>query len=293
MNDKMDSIYIEKSNEAFFEKYGFFARNREHRSSCPLHFHDYYELEYIARGKGAHIVNGSIREIGEGTLYMVTPRDIHRIDVKDGMLIYTFFFDADLVPSELARLISSCPSFTSVSCTEDMKICAEYLSRHIVNSFSKISEKSTGKEEINKGDISGLYLVAGALLDILVKNGTHESATEKENRGVAESMQKALRFINKNFRSSLSLERVAEEVGYSKSHFSRVFAKYVDRNFIDYVKEKRLKSASLLLRTTEMNVTDIAFSCGYGSISQFIRDFKAFYSASPGDYRKEQKKQSL
>ncbi len=292
MNDIMDNVYIEKSNEAFFGKYGFFARSRENRSNCPLHFHDYYELEYIAKGNGTHIVNGSTMEINEGTLYMVTPRDIHRIDVKDGMLIYSFFFDADLIPSELARLITSCSSFITVFCTENMKICAEYLSQHIINFFAKISEKSADGDEIKKGDISGLYLVAGALLDILIKNGTQESAAEKENRGVAESMQNALRYINKNYRSSLSLERVAAEAGYSRSHFSRVFAKYVGCNFTDYVREKRLKSASLLLRTTEMNVTYIAYSCGYGSISQFIRDFKMLYSASPGDYRKAQKKQS-
>ena len=291
MNDRMDNVHIEKSNEAFFEKYGFFARRCENRSNYPLHFHDYYELEYIARGNGTHIVNGSTMEMDEGTLYLVTPRDIHRIDVKDDMLIYTFFFDADLIPGELSRLISSCSSFITVSCTESMKICVEYLSEHIINSLSNISEKSDDGDEIKKCNISGLYLAAGAILDILIKNGTQESASEKENRGVAESMQNALRFINKNYRSSLPLERVAAEVGYSRSHFSRVFAKYVGCNFIDYVREKRLKSASLLLRTTEMNVTDIAFSCGYGSISQFIRDFKTLYSASPGDYRKEQKKQ--
>ena len=292
MNDRMDNIYIEKSNEAFFGKYGFFARNVTHRMSCPLHFHDYYELEYIAKGSGTHIVNGSTREINEGTLYMVTPRDIHRIDVKESMLIYTFFFDADLIPNDLARLISSCSSFISISCPENMNNCVKYLSQHIINSFSKISEKSSEGYEINKGDISGLYLVAGTLLDILIKNGKSENSSEKENRGVAECVQNALRFINKNFRSPLSLEKVAEEVGYSKSHFSRVFTKYVGCNFIDYVKEKRLKSASLLLRTTEMNVTDIAFSCGYGSISQFIRDFKTLYAASPGDYRKDQKNRS-
>ena len=289
MSEKIGNVYIENSNNSIFEKYGIFARKSVLGNSYPLHIHDYYELEYIARGKGTHTVNGVIKEMAEGTLYLVTPRDIHRIEVEEEMLIYSFFFDADLIPREISSLLSACQSFIGVRCTDKMKECAEYLSRHITDAFSKISSMGFYGEEVRKSDIGGLFLCSGALLDILINNGAFEAPSEKESRSLAISMQNALRYINKNFRAPLSLGSVADEVGYSKSHFSRVFAKYVGCNFIDYVKEKRLKSAALLLRTTEMNASDIAFSCGYGSVSQFIRDFKAFYSESPGDYRKGQK----
>ena len=54
-----------------------------------------------------------------------------------------------------------------------------------------------------------------------------------------------------------------------------------------YLTDYRLTAASHLLRRTQEPVTTIAASCGFESLSYFIRKFKARYGTSPGSYRKQ------
>ncbi|MFW2565253.1 helix-turn-helix transcriptional regulator [Aliarcobacter butzleri] len=52
-----------------------------------------------------------------------------------------------------------------------------------------------------------------------------------------------------------------------------------------WINEKRLEKATLLLKTTDETISQIATSCGYSSVSWFILEFKKRYNLTPKDYR--------
>lgn len=94
--------------------------------------------------------------------------------------------------------------------------------------------------------------------------------------------------IEANLYSEISVEALAKECNLSLSTFKREFARQFDATPANYLKNKRLeKAAELLLLSTE-RITDIAFDCGFGDVTNFSKSFYEKYQVSPSNYRLNQ-----
>tara|TARA_B110000211_G_C14015891_1_gene525372 strand:+ start:334 stop:1179 length:846 start_codon:yes stop_codon:yes gene_type:complete len=91
--------------------------------------------------------------------------------------------------------------------------------------------------------------------------------------------------ILNNIFSNLSLEEFSQLCGLSLSSFQRKFQKEFQISPKKYISEKRLEKASGLLKESQDRISDIAYDCGFETISTFNRSFKALYHLSPSNYR--------
>lgn len=103
------------------------------------------------------------------------------------------------------------------------------------------------------------------------------------------SLEKALHFIQLNYRYSLTLQQVADKSGMSLSSFGRRFKKKTGMTFVDYVNSMRISSARSLLRNPDLSLLQISLACGYGNQCHFNRTFKKIVGITPGQYRKSLK----
>lgn len=94
-----------------------------------------------------------------------------------------------------------------------------------------------------------------------------------------------LKYIDEHFTEKLSLEDMAIKTGFSKFHFSRLFKKYTNYNFSDYLCLRRVREAETLLQRPDIPITDVAITSGFSSISTFNRIFKQQTGCSPSEYR--------
>lgn len=107
----------------------------------------------------------------------------------------------------------------------------------------------------------------------------------------SELITKALSYIRHGYgQCEMTIEDVAAHAGFSTNYFNRIFFAHTGFNVMEYVRFTRLKSAARLLRTTDKDILDIAFDCGYESQESFTRAFKKQYGMPPGEYRKEHEK---
>lgn len=100
-----------------------------------------------------------------------------------------------------------------------------------------------------------------------------------------EKFNDLLDYIDLHCTEDLVLDDLADMVGFSKYHFSRLFKQYTDFSFTDYVNYRRVKMAEKLLEKPELPVTDIALQSGFNSISTFNRLFRKVKNCTPSEYR--------
>jgi AraC-like DNA-binding protein len=86
--------------------------------------------------------------------------------------------------------------------------------------------------------------------------------------------------------NELSLEKVASHAYVSKCHYSRIFQQYVGKGFKEYIINKRIQKAKLLLKKGD-SVTDVCFSIGYNDLTHFGRMFKKIVGINPSQYRNQ------
>lgn len=86
--------------------------------------------------------------------------------------------------------------------------------------------------------------------------------------------------------NDITLENLAKLVGYSTFHFSRIFKKYSNTTFINFLNRQKVKAAELLLLESGSSITDIAMKVGFSSLTTFNRVFKNINGCTPSDYKK-------
>ena len=84
----------------------------------------------------------------------------------------------------------------------------------------------------------------------------------------------------------LSLESLAQESGYSRVHFMRMFRAATGRSPHNYLMNLRIERARELLSNPALSLTDIALDCGFSSHSHLTRVFRQFLGVTPSEYRR-------
>lgn len=87
--------------------------------------------------------------------------------------------------------------------------------------------------------------------------------------------------INNNLCANFTIAELAHLCGMSLSSFKRKF-KESPKKHIGHLK---LKKAEKLLTTSQLRISEIAYDCGFESISIFNQSFKSYYVKSPSSYR--------
>lgn len=95
-------------------------------------------------------------------------------------------------------------------------------------------------------------------------------------------------FLEKNLdNSAFSVEELAACLNISRVQLYRKVKAVLGIGIGDYIINFRLEKAKELLKTTSLNVSEIAYSCGFASPNYFSTSFKNKYSISPKDFRSE------
>jgi AraC-like DNA-binding protein len=79
---------------------------------------------------------------------------------------------------------------------------------------------------------------------------------------------------------------VARQVGLSRFHFLRLFAKVLGVTPHQHLVRSRLRRAARLLAREACTISDAAFEAGFGDLSNFVRTFRRAAGVSPRDYRR-------
>jgi len=91
--------------------------------------------------------------------------------------------------------------------------------------------------------------------------------------------------LDQQFRDPPPIEQLAEDVGLSSSRLAHLFREEVGRSIQAYVMERRLSMAAMLILQTHEQISQIAYSVGFGDVSNFNHAFKRRFGMSPRQYR--------
>lgn len=118
------------------------------------------------------------------------------------------------------------------------------------------------------------------LLSRFFKQG--QSKIEMEENRIA----KTVLYIRKHLNEAIELEKLAEISCLSKDHFIRLFKKELGTTPLQYINQKKIEKAQLLLITEELAVKEIAFQLAFDDYSYFNRLFKKTTGVTPQEYRR-------
>lgn len=96
-------------------------------------------------------------------------------------------------------------------------------------------------------------------------------------------------FIELNYHQPISLKEVAQSVGYSAAYLTDLVRRLTGKTVNDWIIERRIAQASILLLSTNNSVNQIALQVGYQNINHFYCQFRNYHSTTPRTWREAQR----
>ena len=129
--------------------------------------------------------------------------------------------------------------------------------------------------------IGGYLAVIGRLI-----TGTHDRLVFMEKVNAPNRVELIRQYVEENYMHPITVGGAAKRFFMSPGYFLHFFRKEAGVSFMSYVTMFRISKACEMLTETELPISEIAFLCGFGGISQFNRSFRADMGMTPRDYRK-------
>ena len=257
-------------------------------SFVPLHWQDSVELIYIKRGEGIVQVDFETYNAKAGDVFVILPGHIHGLKHKNRMrmeyenIIFDMSFlggtQFDLCNQKYWQPLTN-EKVTIPTCIDTEHPLNSQVRAYLDTSDSLCSKKSQGYELAVRGNL------------LIIFSMLFQMAETKETSFMNSSTEKfkiVLARIEDGYDKKLTVEGMADECGYSASHFMRWFKEMTGTSFMEYLIEFRIGKAAQELKVTNDTILEIAQRTGFDNISNFNRLFKKRLGVTPSQFRKEE-----
>ena len=234
-----------------------------------MHLHGFYEIIWFQKGSGTHYVDFNQYAIAPGTIFFISPGQIHSFDTKHDQEGYVLKICAELFDD-----------FVSLSCVT------------VQDKDSAALEMLIGamQEELKKEDSLGHREALHALVKLFV------IMVRRSYAGINPSAPNPHKVSYKAF---LNFRKLIEE-NYCRLHTVKDYASllnvssktltlYVNEcskySPLELINNRIILEAKRLLRYSVLSVKEIAFRLGFEDPSYFAKFFKRLVKQSPADYR--------
>lgn len=254
-----------------------------------FHSHPGMEFIYVQQGEGSAIIDQNIYPFKPGTLMYFQPFQLHR--VKADIPETTFYIRSKLLiePSTMDSYMSrfavlyrffhyllqsnlTCQVIQLTNPAEFEALFDLYSSRH--------------KElELTESFALFFLLFINSVKDQWTVQNQIERDIQLRHIHYAEQVMK---WIDAHYHEAFTLESLVKELHLSRFHISHLFRKATGSSITEYLTYRRLREASLLLRTTSLPLQEICNKIGISNVSYFCQLYKKIVGVTPAQYRIKQ-----
>jgi AraC-like DNA-binding protein len=96
---------------------------------------------------------------------------------------------------------------------------------------------------------------------------------------------KVLRYIRENINKNISIANLATMSYLTNDHFIRLFKKEMQCTPVQYINQKKIEKAQLMIIIGEKSIKDISYELSFDNLSYFYRLFKKIVGMAPNQYR--------
>lgn len=231
----------------------------------PARFHEMVEIVLVDTGFLKITIDNCSYHLAAGDMYVLFPNLLHTI-TEQNCTKYLLMVSPALISG--FGLLQNKP--------ENPVVKAEHLPPVLAPMVRRCAELY-GQEENRNLILLHINSILGELLPLLCL----------QDRGAQTGLiQKITEHILENCGGELTLEQLAQQLGYSKYHISHMISSYFHCNYRTLVNSCRIAVAEERLSHSEKPISAIMYDCGFQNQSTFNRVFLKHAGITPGDYRK-------
>jgi len=260
-----------------------FDANRHFAVKYP-HRHDFFEILYLARGSGFHVIDGNKYDIHPPCVFFMSPGQAHKIEFSHDIEGYIFIFNADFYlinHSNRNRLIEFPFFFTIRQDNPPLLLENENEVKFIESLFKRAITCLAFDEAFSTDHLRSILDLILTTCAVLYK--VDENVENKGKRHIL--VKKFYQLVEENYEKNLNVSQYAGLLAVTPNHLTQTVSRLTGKSSSQIIKSKQILEIKRLLLHTNLSVTEIASRLNFLDQSYFAKFFKRETGVSPLQYR--------
>ena len=252
----------------------------------PCHWHEELEFLYIRKGNVQFQVDDRNYNAKEGDFLFLLPNQLHAMQAEVGSEVA--FEAIDFLPeflycyqNDILQQKYFTPIFSGEILLREFYSGEEAGQREayalLEETGSIFRQKEPGYELRIKGKVYEIF-------SWLFTHGAEKGQNRVKDDNV-ERTRDILKYLQKNYEHSVTLEELSRQFQISTGHMCRLFKKITGYSIVEYLNHYRVRVSAELLRESGLNVGEIAGQVGFNNISYYNKLFHQDMHQTPTQYR--------
>ncbi|WP_158259161.1 AraC family transcriptional regulator [Flagellimonas meridianipacifica] len=266
-------------------------RSADNCAMAGWHIHPEYELVFVKNGRGLLHIDTTKTSYTNGTLVFLA-----------GDIPHADFGNRENLDNEEIVI-----QFKQDFLDEKLRVFPEF------RAIKKLIEKSKHilvfDEQVKKGlekkfrkfrtlDNQGKLINLLGILHELSRETSYQMLRQSFPLGNFKRddilrLEQAFEYVNNQYSQNISVEEIAQQLGYTPNSFCRFFKKMTQKRFIGFVNEFRIQKAVEFFNEANSTISDVMFRSGFNDASYFSRQFKKYQGQTPSAYVQDRYSQSV
>jgi AraC-like DNA-binding protein len=253
--------------------------------AMAFHYHDFYEILYVLEGEYSSMVENQSYHLHKGDFLLINQNVMHKYQPMEGRAEDSKRIILWATGAFLKGLSDGDVDLTECFRTENSRawhfpVYYEEMLRGFLLKLA-LDGASTGlRRTMDRGYLTLFF----SNLNLLCNR--KESLLSGEYVAEHPLVARVSAYVDEHIDEAISLEDLSKQAHLSKYHFLRKFKELTGVTAHAFVMNKRLIRACELLQKGE-SVADVCQNTGFSDYSVFLRNFKAAFGVSPGQYRQK------
>ena len=262
-----------------------FDANRHFSVKYP-HRHDFFEVLYLLKGSGYHVIDTNKYEIKPPCVFFMSPGQAHKLELSNDIEGFIFIFTADfyLLNRSNQNTLIEFPFFYTIHQDNPPLLLENENDIRFLESLFR-----QGIAEISDAVESNNEMLRSILDLILTTCAARYQVTENLlNKGKGQILVKRFfHLVEENHQKNLSMSDYSGMIGITPNHLTQTVKSLTGKTSSQIIKAKQLLEIKRLLVHTNLSISEIANQLNFEDQSYFTKFFKRETGFTPVQFRSD------
>ncbi len=259
-----------------------FDANRHFQVSYP-HRHDFFEVLFLQKGSGIHVIDSSEYKIEPPCVFFMSPGQAHKLELSSDIDGYLYIFAAEYYlydKNNQNRLLEFPFFFTINQDNPPLQLTnatdAQFFKQLFIKAINEV-ERDTINTDLTRSLLDTILNYASSLYKI------EEQKIEKGKGHLL--VKRFFQLVEENYQNNLSVNQYAEMLAITPNHLTQTIKQLTGRTSNEILQSKQILEIKRLLIHTNLSVTQISDELKFNDQSYFTKFFKKVTGTTPGKFR--------
>lgn len=258
-----------------------------HKHIEKPHRHDFYVTVIFTKGSGIHEIDFQKYDVSEGSLFFLSPGQVHSWELSPDTDGYIFFFSQPYYEMHYVnQKLKNFPFFNSPSFPRKLQLESNELI-DMIRLFEAIGSEHESQNVMKQGFI--LSLISQIYIQSLREFSKDDEKTSATSVSYFKHYQDFENLLEESFTSQKSISFYASQLNISAKHLNRITQTVMQKTASEIITERVILEAKRMLIYLDEGLVEIAFRLGYEEYSYFARMFRKNSGITPSQFIKNHK----